>query len=205
MNEIAILGWGSLIWDEGKNKKFSQHHDGWQPGGPRLKIEFSRISGDGRLTLVIDKMHGQEVQVCWAFSTRSTIEEAVCDLRRREGIPEGEAAKRNIGRWPAEDGGNSGRYPADRIQAWAQEKEIGGVVWTALPSYFKCEDNKPFSVVNAISYLNGLKGCARQKALEYIRRAPPCVDTLVRRAFNESGMPMNHPDETECIRAGNSG
>ena len=51
--KIAILGWGSLIWNPDKldfDKDF-----GWDPDGPKLPIEFSRISSNGRLTLIIDK------------------------------------------------------------------------------------------------------------------------------------------------------
>lgn len=52
--KIAILGWGSLIWDK-RNLRLAGE---WQVGGPVLPIEFSRVSGYGRLTLVIDPLHG---------------------------------------------------------------------------------------------------------------------------------------------------
>ena len=48
--KIAVLGWGSLIWNKG-NLRLTTN---WTDGGPILPIEFSRISDDGRLTLVID-------------------------------------------------------------------------------------------------------------------------------------------------------
>jgi hypothetical protein len=47
---IAILGWGSLVWDQRVLPTESE----WNSEGPRLPIEFSRVSQDGRLTLVID-------------------------------------------------------------------------------------------------------------------------------------------------------
>lgn len=52
--KIAILGWGSLIWDE--RPEFDSHHEEWTSGGPVLQLEFSRISESrkGALTLVID-------------------------------------------------------------------------------------------------------------------------------------------------------
>ncbi len=37
--KIAILGWGSLIWD----RRDLQIAGDWQQGGPVLPIEFSRI------------------------------------------------------------------------------------------------------------------------------------------------------------------
>jgi hypothetical protein len=52
MTKIAILGWGSLLWDKSK-REFDDQHDGWRFDGPVLKIEFSRISSshDNALTL----------------------------------------------------------------------------------------------------------------------------------------------------------
>ena len=49
--KIAILGWGSLIWQP-KDLKFDANI-GWKEKGPILPIEFARISKDGRLALVI--------------------------------------------------------------------------------------------------------------------------------------------------------
>ena len=49
--KIAILGWGSLIWNQNGLPVKGQ----WKKNGPVLPIEFSRVSRDGRLTLVIDE------------------------------------------------------------------------------------------------------------------------------------------------------
>ena len=71
---IAILAWGSLIWNPG-----SLHIvDGWRPGGPTLPIEFSRISDNGRLTLVIDEACGVPVPTCFALSMFDNVQEACC-------------------------------------------------------------------------------------------------------------------------------
>ncbi|TMG93864.1 MAG: hypothetical protein E6H73_08615 [Betaproteobacteria bacterium] len=55
---IAIISWGSLIWDP--DSKFDRMHRGWIEDGPVLKIEFSQVdpAGDGGLTLVMDPKHG---------------------------------------------------------------------------------------------------------------------------------------------------
>ena len=65
--KIAVLGWGSLIWNKGKLRLTTN----WTDGGPVLPIEFSRISDDGRLTLVIDERHGVDVPTRYAFSSLS--------------------------------------------------------------------------------------------------------------------------------------
>ena len=51
---IAIIAWGSLVWDP----RTLQIKGDWVASGPELDIEFSRVSKDGRLTLVIDPVNG---------------------------------------------------------------------------------------------------------------------------------------------------
>ena len=48
---IAILGWGSLIW-EPKELEFDRKI-GWLENGPILPIEFARISNNKRLTSLL--------------------------------------------------------------------------------------------------------------------------------------------------------
>jgi hypothetical protein len=62
---IAILGWGSLIW---KPNGLPMSGD-WKRGGPVLPIEFSRVSSDGRLTLVIDEQYGVDVITRYVLSS----------------------------------------------------------------------------------------------------------------------------------------
>lgn len=46
--KIACLCWGSLIWDDERNKDFNKCLEGnsfppsWKEGGPFLPIEFAR-------------------------------------------------------------------------------------------------------------------------------------------------------------------
>ena len=52
--KIAILASGSLVWDH-RDLAIAEE---FQSNGPRLPIEFGRVSSDGRLTLVIDETRG---------------------------------------------------------------------------------------------------------------------------------------------------
>lgn len=49
MSNIAILGWGSLLWRPESLAMTSA----WNPDGPLLPLEFARLSGNNTLTLVI--------------------------------------------------------------------------------------------------------------------------------------------------------
>lgn len=51
--KIACIGWGSLIWDPRKLKIKEQK---WFLDGAILAIEFVRISGNKRVTLVVDSI-----------------------------------------------------------------------------------------------------------------------------------------------------
>lgn len=52
--------------------------------GPSLPIEIARISGDGRLKLVIHQ-ESAELQTYWALSKCETLDGAIENLREREG------------------------------------------------------------------------------------------------------------------------
>jgi hypothetical protein len=175
---IAILAWGSLIWNPG-----SLHIEGgWRPGGPALPIEFSRISNNGRLTLVIDEQCGVPVPTRFALSTLGDAQAAVRDLQLREGAP----TPKGIG--IVDSTGAAGnchafkKHPraAEQIRQWAQESNIKTVIWTAIGPRFIEHTGTPFSVDAAIHYLTSLTAPTKTMALEYIRNAPAEVMTPVR-------------------------
>ena len=177
---VALLGWGSLLWED--SSTFDEWHELWQCDGPSLRIEFSRVSSSrgGALTLVIDPGNGIPVQVAWCLSRRQTINEAIEDLRKREG-----AGVQNIGRIDTNGKAQChDRESLAAIHAWGAERELDGIVWTDLRSNFAEKTGELFSVDAAIRYLTALKGETRTKAGEYFQRAPAFVRTPLRDAFN---------------------
>lgn len=182
--KIAILGWGSLLWD--CRPEFDGQCDRWQFDGPVLPLEFSRVSA-GRneaLTLVIDEQHGQPCQVAYALSKRKRPEDAIADLRCREGTTVG-----NIGAYFLDGPNKQTRAPnaLGSIASWAALNSLDAVVWTGLESNFtdknRLEAGLPFSVENAIGHLQALNPAAKAKAAEYVWRAPDFIDTPLRRAL----------------------
>jgi hypothetical protein len=180
--KIAILGWGSLI-KEPRNLPIVGE---WQPAGPELWIEFSRISQRGAragcLTLVIDERCESEVTTLYVLSKRSDLPQAIADLQEREGtsqddigfceVASGHFALNALSRHPKS---------CERIRKWAQAKEFDAVIWTALARRFKDALGIPFSPTAALNYLNGLPAPTKEKALEYIHNAPPQTITPFRR------------------------
>ena len=184
---IAILGWGSLIRNAGEIPLASE----WQPRGPVLPIEFSRVSRDGRLTLVIDEKHGVDVPTLYALSADRDLEAAIESLRKREGSP-----RNRIGFFETHTGRFSDwareQHPIalGRIQEWVRQHGLDAVIWTALGPTFESSTGKTFTPEEAVKYLQ-LRGSMLPPALEYIRNAPATIQTPARREI-ERAFPVSN-------------
>ena len=90
MSRIAIIGWGSLIWDL---EILTPHTTGdWlMEHGPRLPMEFSRVSHKRKMGLVVclDPFHGTECMTHVVRSTKNDISQTIDDLAARERAPLG--------------------------------------------------------------------------------------------------------------------
>lgn len=160
--KIAILSWGSLI-TTGTSR-------GLQAGpfiknGPRLPIEFSRISKsrNGILTAVIDEQHGTFNQTHSALSTLTNLNHALKNLRETESATNlGTTGYVNL-KFDTQRDHALNHHPISTniIRNWA-ENQYDAVIWTALLTNFT-----NFNTQNAINYLNTLPDL--NEALDYIR------------------------------------
>ncbi len=178
---IAVLGWGSLIW----NPQQLDVTGAFEIGGPPLPIEFTRVSGNGRLTLVIDERYGTACPTYYAVSGSKGLDEARENLRIREGMTHvngvgyvdlrtGEVSARVKERHP---------HAIPVIANWAREKGFGAVIWTALASNFAEVTSRVYSIDEALAYLGELPSEKFALAARYIRMAPLQVQTPFRAAF----------------------
>src|SRR5205807_2494819 len=133
----------------------------WFYDGPLLPIEFTRQSGDGRITLVI--VPGvRPVRSLWVPMLVTDVESARIELAEREEIPEAHRLDR-IGYWTADGAGKGPMH--DSIARWAFTVGMDGVIWTALPPRFKDEERVP-SINEVLSYLREASPETRQHAEE---------------------------------------
>jgi hypothetical protein len=179
MDNIAILGWGSLIWDG--RPEFDRHLTAWSVGGPQLPIEFCRKSRTrcNALTLAIDRRVGTRVETLYALSKRTDPRDVICDLRSREGTTIDKIGFVNL-----ENGDEQGRDLESReaIRAWAASKNIHFVVWTDLESNFS--ESKPDEfIAAAMAHLKSLDSRGLLEAVKYIVKAPPQTDTRLRKVL----------------------
>ena len=181
---IAILGWGSLIWDQESEqaKAFEESCRGkWKLAeGLELPLEFSRISKSRAfaLTLVIDKKHGTDCTVQYIESKRAELNDVICDLRCREGT-----VWKHIGYWK-DSKENSGHLFSDRIGEWAKKATLDAVVWTALQNNYSDIKEEEFSLDNAMRHLRGLSCEGKHEARKYLTNAPDEVKTKLREQVN---------------------
>lgn len=182
---IAVLGWGSLVWDT----RMLMLGGPFTPTGPSLPLEFSRVSRDRRLTLVIDEEHGTPCTTYAAPSVHIDLDEAIDNLRLREGMP----GPDGIGFVDVYEHTSSdvawNRHPRaiTTIETWAMRNGFRAVIWTALDSNFHEPDKAgvPFSVEAAIAYLQALDGERLEAALRYFRNAPPEISCALRTAVDQ--------------------
>lgn len=169
--KIAILGWGSLIWqpkDLAFNKEF-----GWKQNGPILPIEFARISKDGRLTLEITEK-GTELTTLYALSNYHDLDETILNLAVREG-----SGRKSIGYYDKNNNAfsSSNLNIKSNIVEWIEQTDFDTVIWTDLPE--KLESKDP------LKYLKSLTGNKSALAEEYIRRTPTQIKTALRTKIEE--------------------
>lgn len=166
---IAVLGWGSLIW----NPDTLDCAGRWERGGPTLKLEFSRISGGNRLTLVVDPDHGRDCETYYVLSGRRTIAEAIENLRTREDMPFTRriGVARAFGAVKAVDEA-TGRT----MRTWTREKGFDATIWTDLEPNFP-KFGLAYSAPEAERWLKSLEPAQRAEAHRYIANAPPTVRT----------------------------
>lgn len=174
---IAIIGWGSLIWAPRELALESR----WHKDGPELPVEFARRSGGGRLTLVT--LQSSELQrTYWATSRFGSLDAARENLRMREGTPRVASIH-----WASKaDSHDASDAVARRVQAWlvAQDK-LDGAVWAGLEPTLS-EHNV---VATAVAYLMSLSEGTETYRLahEYMVKAPPQIQTPVRKAMQQRG------------------
>lgn len=169
--KIAILGWGSLIWKP-ENLAYNIESS-WSSDGPFLPIDYSRISNDGRLTLVIsDEVN--EVKTKFAISTFETLDQAILNLAIREG-----SNISTIGFYiknSRQFSPNNFKYK-NNIEVWLEQNiSVDAVIWTNLTENWKIKTK----FKDRIEYLLSLDELAMKTAEEYIRKTPKQINTQLR-------------------------
>lgn len=163
---IACLGWGSLIWEPRSLKLKSE----WFENGASLPIEFTRISNDGRVTLIVDS-EAKPVVTLWAQMNCDSLDDAIDSLRERE----------NCARTRIHSTADKVMC-AEEVKKWTMKNGFDYAIWTGLSYSRKTNFNRP-NKDEIITHLKDLPNDVKIRAEEYIRKAPRQIDTEYRRAI----------------------
>lgn len=178
--KIAILVWGSLFWDPRNLETTGE----WFYDGPSIPIEFARISGDGRLTLVI-KNGVDYVTTLYTISTYQTLADARSNLQNREGTNTID----NIGFIDFIENTNCVRpaneFVLDIFKTWNENKDFDAIIWSDFSPRFRDKLQKDFTIENVRTYLNSLSDIEKTTAVNYIRKAPTQIQTSYRKDLEQ--------------------
>ena len=190
MSKIAVIGFGSLLWDlDDLAPKVSGEWKMYK--GPILPLEFSLVSRKRHyaLALVIDYGDGAPCPTCVIDSVRSEIGAAIVDLANRERME-----PTNIGFVDRNTGESHSHREETRntFWNWIEDSTYDGAVWTDGERNFEALTGRAFSLKTAQDHLRSLQGISLEEARRYIRNAPARVETPLRRALE--GAPWWHND-----------
>ena len=190
MSKIAVIGFGSLLWDlDDLAPKVSGEWKMYE--GPILPLEFSLVSRKRHyaLALVIDYGDGAPCPTCVIDSVRSEIGAAIVDLANRERME-----PTNIGFVDRNTGESHSHREETRntFWNWIEDSTYDGAVWTDGERNFEALTGRAFSLQTAQDHLRSLQGISLEEARRYIRNAPARVETPLRRALE--GAPWWHND-----------
>ncbi len=137
-------------------------------------------SRDGALTLVlVEAPLGAECTVSYALIDRAKLDDAVCDVRCREGCN-----LADVGYCRIDIDEARGRDPGvvTAIRAWGAKKKLDAVIWTDLPANFadKSDPRAAYSIPAALAHLQKRTPKGKSFAAEYVWRAPDFVNTPLR-------------------------
>lgn len=178
--KIAVIGWGSLIWDIEKNTENDfRVTTPWHKNGPKLPVEFLRVSDggpekNGRLTLVI-ALDGftciEPVTTLWALSEFRDLKIAKENLRKRE--------RCNISMIGCVNNGVDYGKPTERIiSAWLTKIAADVAIWTNL------DPRDINNIDDAVDYARE-KAEINPKIKEYICKTPKQIETKVRKELQK--------------------
>ena len=182
---IAVLAWGSLIWEEDRGLKILDKN--WKEDGRALPLEFARISGLSnlnkpcRITLVI-KPNFPYLNTLWNLSNHDNMEDAMNNLA----IVEGTTSENNIGFFNFSNStyriNREEKLIAQELNSWRQSKNIDAVIWTDLGPNFSNVSKMHFTSENILEYCSKQFSDMDLKASqEYICRTHQQIKTRFRK------------------------
>jgi hypothetical protein len=161
--KISVLAWGSIVWDRRNLAIITD----FEPIGPCLPIEFCRVSLNGCLTLVIDEIFGAPCITYSAISGFGNLDDAIENLRLREGMPNGKGVGFIAPCCRRQSATAMKRHPraVKMITAWVNNCGFDAAIWTALGSNLRSVPQGESLMTNKIFHDQRPLRCGANKTL----------------------------------------
>lgn len=180
VSNIAIIGWGSLVWAPvtSPSQAALKLIGGWKANGPRLPLEFARLTRDGRLSLVIQNGTPRQ-PTYWATSEYYDLASATSNLVDREGVTLDKIAFHSLSDRSSRD---IPRIVDNEMNRWLRiHSQTKWVLWTALRSNWNKMRGQRFNLADAKKYILEQIASGNGRQIErYIRRTPADIRTPLR-------------------------
>jgi len=160
--QIVYLGWGSLKWSYAGLKI-----ENWTQTDIEAPLEFSRISQDGRLTLVIDEANGTKNKLWMAPTKYKNIDLAINALKLREHTLKSGISYINLPKKKYRIH-NTPPKITQEIVLWALKEGIDVVIWTDLPSNWSSIRKSKYTPADAIQYFKSMPIPTQMKIFNYV-------------------------------------
>jgi hypothetical protein len=165
--KIVYLGFGSLLWNFDELSLSSE----WiKSDDLKLPLEYSRISRDGRMTLVIDEINGTYNNIRYAISKNTNVNKAIKNLKIRE-----KTTKQNIGYINRNNGKSRTMHMTDKLKSvitnWMIQNNIDVVIWTNLQPKWINKNNiiEKYDIKNAFRYY--YHNFSNKEMIKYIQKS----------------------------------
>lgn len=173
--KISILSYGSLVKNAGKLVKGK-----WtNKETPVLPLELCRIAQNKRLVLAINEENGVANNVYAATAATTDLNKAIPAFMANQKIGEKQIGIIDLVHKTASDKANKHPNISRTIALWARKNGIEAVLFSFLSRKFKDAINIPFSVQNAVTYINGLDAKTKKLQIDYLNSIPAGIETPV--------------------------
>ncbi len=173
--KIALLSFGGLVKNGAKLIKGK-----WtNKGTPQIPVELCRVSKSGRLVLAINENHGVNNNVYAAISKHTNMNAALKAFMDAEKIGEKQIGVIDLTQKAASDRANKMPNISRNIALWGKKSGVDAIIFNGLGLAFKDKINIPFSVQNAITYIQGQPAKVKKLQVDYLKNIPANISTPV--------------------------
>ena len=177
-SKIAVLSFGGLVTNAKKTAALVKTK--WtNKNGPQVPLEACRISKTGKLVLAVNDENGVNNEVYFATAKETDLNKAIASFMKVEAIGDKQIGVLDLKNKIASERANKFANVSRTIALWAKKNNYDSVIINMLGRKFKDAINIPFSVENAVKYVQGLDAKTKKEQVAYLKTIPAGIKSPV--------------------------